>query len=72
MVVTNWTPISGRQLPELWGLLCLVGFLLPIAWRLAYGAGVSRDMLDSYVPLFMLAGIAFSVADASFLSIKVP
>ena len=39
---------------------------------MAYGAGVSRDMLGSYVPSFMLAGIACLVAAASFYLLKRP
>ena len=40
--------------------------------HVAYGAGVSRDMLGSYVPSFMLAFIACLVAAASFYLLKCP
>ena len=42
------------------------------AGLMAYGAGVSRDMLGSYVPSFMLAGIACLIAAASFYLLKRP
>ena len=42
------------------------------AGLMAYGAAVSRDMLGSYVPSFMLAGIACLVAAASFYLLKRP
>jgi MFS family permease len=42
------------------------------AGLMAYGTGVSRDMIGSYVPAFMMAGIACLVAAPSFYFLKRP
>ena len=42
------------------------------AGLMAYGTGVSRDMIGSYVPAFMMAGLACLVAAGSFYFLKRP
>ena len=42
------------------------------AGLMAFGAGVSRDILGRYVPSFMLAGIVCLIAPASFYLLKLP
>jgi len=37
-----------------------------------FGAGVSRDMLGTYAPAFLLAGVLCIVAAASFVAVKQP
>lgn len=42
------------------------------AGLMAYGTGISRDMIGSYVPAFMLAGIACLIAAGSLYFLKRP